>query len=73
MPDDATGNAGTVAHAGNDDASPDAIAQLSARRRKVFPFLSNIHCPLYAHKKYIKNRLLISVYEQKGHFALGRR
>ncbi|MNV46874.1 hypothetical protein D3C71_1387200 [compost metagenome] len=70
MPEDATGNAGTVAHTGSDDARPHAIAQLNAKRRTLFPFLSNIHCPLYAHKKYNQDSLLVSVYEQKSHFAL---
>ncbi|MEG7347481.1 hypothetical protein, partial [Serratia marcescens] len=51
MPADATGNAGTVADAENDDTRLQAIAPLSAKRRRKFPFLSNIPCPLYAHKK----------------------
>lgn len=55
MPADATGNAGTVADAENDDTRLQAIAPLSAKRRREFPFLSNIPCPLYAHKKNVKN------------------
>ncbi|OKB68620.1 hypothetical protein BHU62_00835 [Serratia marcescens] len=70
MPADATGNAVTVADAENDDIRLQAIALPSAKRRSEFPFLSNIPCPLYAHKKNVKKLLIVSVYKQKGRFAL---
>jgi hypothetical protein len=70
MPADATGNAVTVANAENDDTRLQAIAPLSAKRRREFPFLSNIPCPLYAHKKNVKKLHIASVYKQKGRFAL---
>ncbi len=38
MPADATGNAVTVADAENDDTRLQAIAPLSAKRRREFPF-----------------------------------